>query len=416
MRRVNLAPTSIEDYRGLIGDEEVAGIEELAAPLRGARILHINATAVGGGVAEMLPILVALKCGLGLDAEWHVLSGNDPYFELTKKLHNGLQGMDVELTPEHPALYLATLEENLEVTARDWDFVVVHDPQPAGLVGLLDGRRTGHWIWRCHIDTSTPNQQAIDFLAPFMDYYEVSIFTLPDYATPELARHRKEYIYPSINPLAPKNHAMARNEARGILEQRFGIDSKRPLMTQVSRYDPWKDPLGIIDVYRLVNERIPEVQLALVGNVADDDPEGVEYYNRTRRHAGDDPDIHVLSTMDRLSNESLTHALEVNAFQSGSDVVVQKSTREGFGLVVAEAMWKGTPVVGGRAGGITHQIEDGKNGYLVSDVVECADRIVKLLENPILSQELGTNARETVRDRFLTPRHLADYLRVFRSF
>ena len=416
MQRVELASKPIEDYRGLIGDEKVAAIRELASPLAGARVLHLNATVYGGGVAELLPALISLKRGLGIEAEWHVLDGSDPFFELTKKLHNGLQGMDAELTPEHAALYLATLETNMEVFRRDWDFVVVHDPQPAGLVGLLDGRRTGHWIWRCHIDTSTPSPAAMDFLAPFMGYFEVSVFTLPDYVAPELARGRTEFVYPSIDPLAAKNQPLAPAEARQILEARFQIDAKRPLMTQVSRYDPWKDPLGVIDSYRLVKERVPEVQLALVGNLADDDPEGTEYHARTVEHAGDDPDIHVLSTLDRLSREELTHAIEVNAFQSGSDVVVQKSTREGFGLVVTEAMWKGTPVVGGRVGGIVRQIEDGANGFLISNVEECADRVVELLEDSFLRHKMGARARESVRERFLTPRHLADYLRVFRSF
>ncbi|HSG82298.1 MAG TPA: glycosyltransferase, partial [Gemmatimonadota bacterium] len=319
-------------------------------------------------------------------------------------------------TPEALTVYLKTLEENLDLFSRDWDFVVVHDPQPAGLAGLLDGRRTGHWIWRCHIDTSTPNPAAVEFVAPYMGYFDVSIFTLPDYVTPELARGRTEFIYPSINPLSPKNQAMAPPEARAILDNRFGIDRDRPLITQVSRYDPWKDPLGVIDAFRLIRERVPDVQLALVGNLADDDPEGIEYYTRTVEHAGDDPDIHVLSTLGQLSREELTHALEVNAFQSGSDVVVQKSTREGFGLVVTEAMWKGTPVVGGRAGGIVHQIEDGVSGFLISDVEECADRVVELLEDPAIRRRMGARARESVRERFLTPRHLADYLRVFRSF
>jgi trehalose synthase len=415
MRQVELASKSTDLFRALLGDDGVAKLHELAAPLHGARVLHVNATAHGGGVAELLPMLIALMRGLGLDAEWHVLSGNDPFFELTKKLHNGLQGMEFELPAEAAALYLRTLEENLELFSRDWDFVVVHDPQPAGLVGLLDGRRTGHWLWRCHIDTSTPNAAALEFVAPYMGYFDVSIFTLPDYARPELAKGRTEFIYPSINPLAPKNQAMAPPEARAILHNRFGIDCDRPLITQVSRYDPWKDPLGVIDAFRLVRERVPDVQLALVGNLADDDPEGVEYHARTVEHAGDDPDIYVLSTLGQLSREELTHALEVNAFQSGSDVVVQKSTREGFGLVVTEAMWKGTPVVGGRAGGIVHQIEDGVNGFLASDVEECADRVVELLEDPAIRRRVGANARETVRERFLTPRHLADYLRVFRS-
>jgi trehalose synthase len=416
MRRVDLAPKSIREFESLIGEEAVSAIEELAAPLRGARVLHLNATAYGGGVAEMLPTLVALKRGLGLEAEWQILSGADDYFEVTKKLHNGLQGMDINVGPDQRGLYLCTLEQNIDVFQEDWDYVVVHDPQPAGLVGILDGRRTGHWIWRCHIDTSTPNEAAVDFLAPFMDYYEVAIYSMPSYVTPQLNPHRTEFIFPSIDPLTPKNQALSPSLARQILDTRFEIDAGRPLMTQVSRFDPWKDPLGVIDAYREVKRRVPDVQLALVGNLANDDPEGAVFHARTVEHARSDPDIHILSTLDLLSRDDLTHALEINAFQSGSDVVVQKSTREGFGLVVAEAMWKRAPVVGGRVGGIVQQIEDGENGFLVSSSEECAERVVELLKNPEHRREMGNRARRSVLQRFLTPRHVADYLRILNSF
>jgi trehalose synthase len=415
MQRVELASKSIEDYQGLIGLDMVEEIRELAEPLRGRRVLHLNATSNGGGVAELLRTLVPLMRGVGIEAEWYVLNGSDPFFELTKKLHNGLQGMDIELSAGLRGLYLSTLESNREAFTGDWDFVVVHDPQPAGLAGLLDGRRTGTWIWRCHVDTSTPGEAAVDFLAPYMGEYDLAIFTLPEYALPRLCPRRVEFVYPSIDPLVPKNQALSHGLARQILTGRFDIDGGRPLITQVSRYDPWKDPLGVIDTYRAVKEQVKDAQLALVGNLADDDPEGGEYHAQAVEHAGDDPDIHVLSTLDRLSRDDLTHALEVNAFQTGSDVVVQKSTREGFGLVVAEAMWKSTPVVGGRVGGITHQIEDGVTGYLVSDVEECADRVVRLLKSPELRREMGQRARESVRRGFLTPRHLADYFRIFRS-
>jgi trehalose synthase len=416
MRRVVLAPKSICEYEGLIGEEAVSEIKELAAPLKGARVLHVNATAYGGGVAELLPSLVGLKCGLGLEVEWRVLSGNDSFFELTKKLHNGLQGMDVDLDPSDRALYLSTLEGNLGVFSQDWDFVVVHDPQPMGLVGLLDGRRTGHWLWRCHIDTSTPEAAAVDFLAPYIGYFEVAIVSMPGYATPNLNLGRTEVVLPSIDPLTPKNQALAPSLARQILATRFGLDPERPIISQVSRYDPWKDPLGVIDTYREVKRIVPEVQLALVGNLADDDPEGTEYHAMTLDHAAGDRDIHVFSTLDRLSRDELTHALEINAFQSGSDVVIQKSTREGFGLVVTEAMWKRAAVVAGRVGGIVEQIEDGVHGYLVSSVEECAECVVVLLKKPELRREMGERARERVRERFITPRHLADYLKVFRSF
>ncbi len=415
MKRVELASKSIKAYEGLVNREALAEIEALAAPLRDARILHLNATAYGGGVAEILPTLTALQRDLGMEAEWHVLSGNDDFFDLTKRLHNGLQGMEMDFTPDQTGVYLRTLEANTEVFGRDWDIVVVHDPQPAGLTGILDGRRTGRWIWRCHVDTSTPGASAVGFLAPYMSYYDVSVFTLPDYRVAPLAPNRTEYIYPSIDPLAPKNQSLSGGLARQILASRFDIDVSRPIVTQVSRFDPWKDPLGVIAAYRAVKREVPTVQLALVGNLADDDPEGIEYHRRTLQYAGSDPDIHVLSTLDRLSREEITHALEINAFQTGSDVIIQKSTREGFGLVVTEAMWKCAPVVGGRVGGINHQIHDGATGYLVSDVDECADRVMELLLNPRLRREMGLKARQSVRERFLTPRHLADYLRVFQS-
>ncbi|UCF19891.1 MAG: glycosyltransferase [Gemmatimonadota bacterium] len=415
MRRVDTVPRSIRDYGGLIGEGAVAEIEALAAPLRGSRVLHLNATAYGGGVAEMLPTLVSLSRGLGIEAEWHVLEAENDFFDLTKRLHNGLQGMEVEILPTDRSLYLSTLERNMQVFQRDWDFVVVHDPQPVGLLGLLDGRRTGRWIWRCHIDTSTPGNAAIDFLAPFMGYFELAVYSMPGYVTPRLGNMRTEFVFPSINPLTPKNEPLSPALARQILACRFGISNAQPLIVQVSRFDPWKDPLGVIDSYRQAKRRIKDVQLALAGNIADDDPEGIEYHARTLEHAAGDPDIHVLSTLDRLSRDELTHALEINAFQSGADVVVQKSTREGFGLVVAEAMWKRTPVVGGRVGGIVEQIEDGVNGYLVTSVEECADRVVELLKSPRRRREMGERARETVRERFLTPRHLSDYLRIFRS-
>lgn len=415
MKRVELASKSIKAYEGLVNRDAIAEIEAMAAPLRGARILHLNATAYGGGVAEMLPTLTALKRDLGMEAEWHVLSATDDFFELTKKLHNGLQGMAMDFSPVHAGTYLKTLEANTEVFRRDWDIVVVHDPQPAGFTGILDGRRTGRWIWRCHIDTSTPSGSAVEFLTPYMNYYDVSVFTLPEYRIPSLAQNRTEFIYPSIDPLAPKNQRLSAGLARQILASRFEIDVSRPIVTQVSRYDPWKDPLGVIDAYRLVKREVPAAQLVLVGNLADDDPEGIEYHRRTLEHAGSDPDIHVLSTLDRLSREELTHALEINAFQTGSDVIVQKSTREGFGLVVAEAMWKGAPVVGGRVGGITHQIHDGSTGFLVSSVDECAERVMELLLSPKTRREMGLKARQSVRDKFLTLRHLADYLRLFQS-
>lgn len=414
-RPVACVSRSIREYREVVEDALLFEIAELARPLRDARVLHVNATARGGGVAELLRSLVPLLRGLGLRAEWHALSGDDSFFRVTKTLHNALQGTASDFPPSVQAIYLETLEANLELFAREWDFVFVHDPQPAGLIGLLDGRRHGHWIWRCHIDTTEPCAAAIEFLTPYVSAYDAAVFTRPDYAAAWETPARVDITAPAIDPLVPKNRRLPIPIARDLLASRFGIDPGRPLMTQVSRFDPWKDPLGVIDAYRAVKRRVPRIQLALVGNKASDDPEGRAVHARTLEHAGGDPDIHVLSTLDRLSRHEPTHALEVNAFQTVSDVVVQKSTREGFGLVVTEAMWKGTAVVGGRVGGIVDQIEDGVTGYLVDSVEACADRVVELLEMPGHRETIARRARESVRRRFLMPRLARDELRLMGS-
>ena len=411
-RQVVCAARSLRAYREAVEDALLAEVIRLARPLHGARVLHLNATAHGGGVAELLRSLLPLLRGLGLDAEWHVLSGDDAFFGLTKTLHNALQGKTADFPPSARDAYLETLDANRELFAHDWDFVLVHDPQPAGLIGLLDGRRTGHWVWRCHVDTTEPCEAAIDFLAPYVSAFDAAIFTRPDYVAGWRTPRRVEFIAPAIDPLAAKNRRLPFSLARDLLAERFGIDPARPLMTQVSRFDPWKDPLGVIDAYRAVKRRVPRIQLALVGNMASDDPEGRVVHAETLAHAGEDPDIHVLSTLDRLSRTEPNHATEINAFQTGSDVIVQKSTREGFGLVVTEAMWKGTAVVGGRVGGIVDQIEDGFNGYLAGSAQECADRVVELLEMPAHRRTMGRRGRESVRRRFLLPRLARDELRL----
>jgi len=289
-----------------------------------------------------------------------------------------------------------------------YDVVVVHDPQPAGLLLYTEGRGARTWVWRCHIDTSTPNPVYWDFLLPFIQPYDAHIFTLSGFVGPGLEPRHLAIIPPSIDPLSPKNAPMPLSQAREVVT-RFGVDPGRPLITQVSRFDPWKDPLGVIDAYRLVKAVRSEVQLALVGSIASDDPEGWFYYDRTLRHAGEDFDIHVLHNFHGVG------AHEVNAFQTVSQVVVQKSTREGFGLVVSEALWKGTPVVGGNVGGIPLQVMDEETGFLVEDVAECAERVLYLLEHPEEAERMGRAGRERVRQHFLSTRHLADYLRLFAT-
>jgi trehalose synthase len=303
-------------------------------------------------------------------------------------------------------VFLRDNELNAKLLEGEYDFVVVHDPQPAALLHYHGRKGAKHWIWRCHIDTSTPYIPVRDFLKPYLLEYDAAIYTMVDYVGSGMTFPRLFIIPPSIDPLAEKNRPMPVEEARMIVG-RCGVDLRRPLMLQVSRFDPWKDPLGVIDAYRKVKAQIPDIQLVLAGSMATDDPEGMVYYAKTLRRAGEDFDIHILSNLDGVHNR------EVNAFQTLSDVVIQKSTREGFGLVVAEALWKGKPVVGGKVGGIPLQIIDGETGFLVTDVSGCANACLYLLENPSVSREMGVKAKEHVRNHFLTTRNLLDYLRMF---
>ncbi len=405
--RVKVEPKALDEYRPFVGNEDITAVRALAEPLGGARVLHVNATAFGGGVAEMLSTLVPLMNDVGLDAQWQVIAGSEEFFNVTKAFHNGLQGMDLPLTEEMKEIWRRYNQKNAEAFEGEYDFVVVHDPQPAGLRYYHGPGRSKHWIWRSHIDTSHPNPAYWRFITPFLQPYDAGIFSMEQYVGEGLHFPQLAIIRPSIDPLSPKNTPLPLAEAQRVVAD-LGIDLGRPLISQISRYDPWKDPMGVIDAYRLVKEEMPETQLALMASMASDDPEGWEYLKRTKEHAGDDPDIHV--TYFERSND-----LEVNALQTLSHVVIQKSIREGFGLVVTEAMWKGQAVVGGNVGGIPQQIIDGENGFLVNNVEECADRVLYLLQNPKRAKEMGAKAREHVRARFLSPRHLKDYLRLFLS-
>ncbi|RLC96197.1 MAG: glycosyl transferase family 1 [Chloroflexi bacterium] len=408
LQQVELGQKSLADYRPIVGDETIAEIKELAAPLQGARVVHVNATPFGGGVAEMLITLAPLMRDVGLEAEWQVIKGEDEFFNVTKACHNGLQGMDIPFTDDMQAIWRRYNEMNAARFEGEYDFVVIHDPQPAGMLHYHGRERAKHWAWRCHIDTSHPNPAYWDFFAPYIGEYEAGIFTMEQYVGPGVSYDHLAIITPTIDPLSPKNALLAENKARAIVA-RFGIDVDRPLITQVSRFDPWKDPLGVIDAYRIVKAQMPEVQLALVGSMASDDPEGWYYLDKTIRHAGEDFDIHILHNFHGVG------AFEVGAFQTISDVVVQKSTREGFGLVVTEALWKEKPVVGGNAGGIPLQVLDGETGFLVDSVEECGEKTLYLLQHPEESARMGAAAREHVRRNFLTTRHLADYLHLFNQ-
>ena len=366
--------------------------------------MHISATAFGGGVSEILYTLVPLMRDVGLDCEWQVIYGREEFFNATKLMHNALQGAPQDLDPEQWDTWRRYNEMNARELSGGWDVCLIHDPQPAALYSLVPEKAAG-WVWRCHIDLSTPNPQTIAQLLPYISAYPETLFHMREYV-PDGMRGTVNVVPPAIDPLTPKNMALSPEDASFVCGQ-FGIDVDRPLICQVSRFDPWKDPLGVIDAYRVVKQTLGDVQLALVGSMASDDPEGWDFFNATIAHADGDPDIHILNNFNNVG------AIEVNAFQSHADVVVQKSTREGFGLTVSEAIWKAKPFIGGNVGGIPLQVEDGVTGYLVESAEQCAERVLEILKDPALGKFLGRRGKEHVRTHFLTPRYLRDYLRIF---
>jgi trehalose synthase len=407
MHEVNVGHKTLADYRSIVPKDLMAEIDELGERLKGRKVLHVNATAFGGGVAEILYTLVPLVNDVGLEAHWQILTAPPEFFNVTKSFHNGLQGQPVEFPAEARAVYEEVCKANAAALTHPYDFVVIHDPQPLAIrdfVSLSQDRSTW-WIWRCHIDTSTPDQALYDYLLPSINRYDAAVYTLADYVPEGLTVPVRE-VAPTIDPLAPKNMQLSPEDARYIVRQ-FGIDVDRPLLLQVSRFDPWKDPLGVVDVYRTVKARHPDMQLALVGSMASDDPEGWDYLDRVIDYVGGDPDVFILSNLDNVG------AVEINAFQSYADVILQKSTREGFGLTVSEGLWKGRPVIAGDVGGIPLQIEDGVTGYLVSSAAECAERCLEVLADPEKHRRMALLGKEKVRHEFLTPRLLRDDLRLF---
>jgi trehalose synthase len=402
LQLINVGNKSLLDYGTIATRGLMEEIRRLAAQVEGKRVLHLSATAFGGGVAEILYALVPLMRDAGLEAEWRIIQGADEFFGATKTIHNALQGAPQGLTPEQEEVYRQYNETNAEQLEDEYDFVIVHDPQPAYVIEHFPSSQA-RWIWRCHIDLSTPNQSVLNFLLPALGRYDAAIFHMNEYvpAAPGLP---PAYIWPpAIDPLTPKNMALSTEDAAYIVDQ-FGIDVERPLLTQVSRFDPWKDPLGVIDAYRKVKERFPAVQLALVGSMAHDDPEGWDYYNQTVAYAQGDPDIYILSNLNNIGG------VEVNAFQVHSHAVLQKSIREGFGLTITEALWKTRPVVAGRVGGIVRQIQDGETGWLVESAAECADACIEILRDPAEARLRALKGKEFVRRNFLMPRLLRDWL------
>lgn len=392
----------LEAYAGITGEDVIDHLKQLARALKGIRVVHVNSTQMGGGVAEILHKLVPLMCELGMDTSWEVVTGDDEFFECTKNFHNGLQGNTVPFPANLQKAYEETNEENaakLRPSLEDADFVFIHDPQPAPLLNLCP-RRKGKWVWRCHIDLSHPYRPIWRYLHRFLVDYDASIFSLAGFT--QRLPHPKYIIPPSIDPLSEKNMELPEKEVVSICND-FGIDMQRPVITQISRFDRFKDPLGVIEAYRLAKKFNPALQLVYAGGGASDDPEGDIIYREVMDAAREDPDISIL----RLPPDSNRI---INALQRAAIIALQKSTREGFGLTVTEAMWKQKPVIGGDTGGIRLQVINHHTGYLVNTPEGAALRIRYLLRHPQKNQEMGLKARQFVMDNFLLTRHLREYL------
>jgi len=403
LQQVDLGFKHIDTYEPVSGKEKIAEIKSLAAKLKHLRILYINSTPFGGGVAELLSSQLPLMKSLGLQIDWRIIYGDEHFFSITKRFHNGLQGADVKLTEHLKERYLGNIIANVkELDCCNYDLIVVQDPQPVALIAYSDMK--AKWIWRVHVDMSTPNSAVWQFLKPFVERYDAVIFTMEEFI-PKDIEAKTAIIPPAIDITNTKNMELPAALPKMVIKN-SGVDIERPVILQVSRFDTWKDPMGVIDAYHLVKQKIPEVQLVLVGAMAYDDPEAWKIYGTINEEAVRDPDMYV------FTNQTSTGSLEVNAFQRGCDVIIQKSIKEGFGLVVSESLWKNKPVVAGAAGGIKLQMRGPLEDLLVNSTAEAAEKIVYLLENPQVMNEFGTLGHEQVKEHFLMPRLIRDELKL----
>ncbi len=389
----------IEDYEQFVGAETIERIREKSKPLQGLHVVNVNSTYYGGGVSQLLSSLTLLMNDIGIKTGWRAIHGPPDFFSVTKKMHNALQGGKINITERKMKLYEEVIYENSIRNHLDHDIVIIHDPQPLPMINHY--RKGGPWIWRCHIDLSSPHQELWNYLVPFIEKYDAVILSSQDYAqkleTPQV------FFMPAIDPLSITNRELTRQEIDERLNH-YDIPTDLPLVVQISRFDRWKDPQGVIQAFKLARKEV-NCTLVLLGNVATDDPEGEEVYKSLLDSR--EEHIIILSRQDGAL---------VNALQRRAAVVLQKSLREGFGLTVAEAMWKGTPVIGGNVGGIRYQIKDGVNGFLVSSIEEAAERIVQLVQDKELREQMGQKAKETVRQQFLLTRYLEQYVDLFNSF
>jgi len=419
-RRKGVLPFSVrplQDYAPLVGEESIEKLEKLAQKLKGVRILEVNSTAVGGGVAEMLYSQLPFINDLGIEDEWKVMRGTGPFFQVTKTIHNLLQGKKGTLTPEMEEIYYSTLKENADIYARDLDnykpdIVIAHDPQPLGLARYLK-KENQKWLWRLHIDVEESASEANPLLQGFItfwaQYYDAVVFSGAHYIV-ENWPLQKYIIPPFIDPLSIKNKELSHKEITGVLEK-YGIDQNIPMLVQIGRFDPWKGIDTTIQAYRIARKE-QRCQLIVAGNMASDDPEGEGIYNRIRQETTNTPDTHII----RLPDELETNALEVNALQRAARIILQPSTKEGFGLVITEAMWKGKPVITREVGSIPVQVRGGETGFFINTAKKAAKNIIRLLRNPDEAESVGKKAHEYVREHFLMPDRVADYLRIANYF
>ena len=389
----------IEDYEQFVGAQVIERVRKKAELLRGLRVAHVNSTYYGGGVAELLSSLSLLAASVGIPTEWRAIHGPPDFFSITKKMHNALQGDAINLTELKMEIYEDVIYENAVRNQLNHDFVIIHDPQPLPMI--CHYRKAGPWIWRCHVDLTNPNRDLWKYLLRFIEGYDAVILTLKEYA--QTLTKPQLFFMPAIDPFTITNRELSEAEIENRMAH-YAIPTDLPLVVQISRFDRWKDPEGVIQAFNIARREVPST-LVLLGNVATDDPEGSQVYESLLKHR--EQHICILSAQDSAL---------VNALQRRAAVVLQKSIREGFGLTVAEAMWKGAIVIGGNVGGIRHQIRHGENGFLVSSVAEAAQQIVYVLKDAELRKRIGQAARETVRQRFLMIRLLEQYLDLFQSF
>ncbi len=391
----------LKQFSQIVGFDYINDLIEESKPLFNKKIVHVNSTLYGGGVVEILNDLIIMMNELGIDTEWHQIKGSPEFFTTTKIIHNALQGAEKSLSGKRKRIYLEVNRRNsIFNQLSDKDCVIIHDPQPLPIINFY--RKRQPWIWRCHIDLSNRNPIVWNFISKFINKYDAMIVSEEKYK--QIVNLPQEIIMPSINPFNDKNKKLSQKRLTHYL-RKYGIKNDKPIITQISRFDKWKDPIGVVKAFKIIKKEF-DCKLILLGNMAQDDPEGQKIYEELLKHIKNEPDI-IISTAES--------SLLVNTLQTISKVVIQKSIREGFALTVSEALWKGTPVVGGNVGGIPQQIIDGKTGYLVNNIEECAESVLKLLENPNLAEKIGKAGREHVKNNFLMTRHLMDYIKLLKK-